>query len=312
MSLSENMHKLRAFYALARTGSFSRAAEFLGISQPAVSLQVKALEEHYAIPLLSRQGRHIALTEAGRLIYGYLERILALGEDMERAIEALKGLRAGSLLLGASTTVGEYVLPAIVGHFHRLYPDIEIKLEIANTSAIAKRVSSHQLDLGFVGDVPDDPELQIEALAEDQIVLIASPENPLSTRGRLGQEDLKGQKLIMREEGSATRRHALRALARLGLELPIAMELGSNEAVKQAVAANLGIGALSAFAVGPQLRSGALVQLELAGWECTRYLNIIYPAAKLLSPAEQAFLNLIRSFQPQDTTQAHRQLPQGE
>ncbi len=290
---------------MARTGSFSRAAELLGITQPAVSLQIKGLEERIGIRLFSRRGRQITLTDAGKLVYGYVERIFALGDEMERAIDALKGLRAGSLVLGASTTLGEYVLPPILGHFHRLHPSIELKLEIANTLTIVRRVSAHQLDLGFVGDLPQEPQLHVEPLVEDRIVLIAAPESPLAHRGPLQPADLRGQKLILREEGSATRRHALREMARLGLELPIAMELGSNEAVKQAVAANLGIGALSAYAVRADVRAGTLAQLDLLGWSCIRPLNVIYVSGKLLSPAEQAFLNLARTFySPPDTTQA--------
>lgn len=294
MSFTDQIHKLRAFYALAKAGNFSRAAELLGITQPAVSLQVKGLEAEYGIPLLSRKGRRISLTPAGQTVYDYLQRIFALAEEMDNALQNLKGLRAGRLVVGASTTLGEFVLPTIMGHFHRLYPDVEIKLEIANTTTIVQRVARHQLDLGFVGDRPDDPTLRAETFVTDHIVLFASPENPLSARDTIAPADLGSQKLILREDGSATRRYALQALAKLGIEIPVAMELGSNVAVKQAVGANLGIGALSSYALASELATGALKLLNVLGWECVRDLNVIYPAAKPLGPAEEAFLKLAR------------------
>lgn len=302
-----SFHQLELFYAVARQGSVTRAAEALHISQPAVSAQLAELERALGVPLLERLagGRGVRLTEAGLLVYEHAAHIFALAEDLERGIADLKGLRSGQLIVGASTTLGEYLLPPALGRFKARYPDIMVDLKISNTSRITELVRRGELDLGFVGEVADIPELAVEPFTEDTLVVIAAPHHPLLKQPRgaapippmpiVTLEDLQQHGFIAREAGSATRNVAERYLRQHGVEPRVLMELGSNEAVKHAVAAGLGVAILSRFAIQVELRAGTLCEVPVAGWDCRRPLSIIYRHDKKLTACELAFLETVRA-----------------
>ena len=237
-----NFHQLRIFYMVARHGSFSRAADALEISQPAVSIQVQELEKSLGMTLLHRRARQLHLTEVGETVYGYAHRIFSISLEMEEAIRDTQGLKTGHLTLGASTTPGEYILPVAIGRFRRQFPGVQVELKISNTRSIVSQILGRDLDLGMIGSRPDDPDdsLELSTYVTDEIVLVTGPAHPLAKARRLRLADVIEEGLVVREEGSATRGTAEECLAQVGVRPKIAIELGSNQAVKLAAEAGVG------------------------------------------------------------------------
>lgn len=296
--MEPNLHQLRIFCTVVESGGFSRAAERLYISQPAVSAQVHDLEQFYGMRLIERSGRPLRLSEAGQVVFDYGRRLLALAEEMRTTLNDLEGLATGRLLVGASTTLGEYILPPILGEFKRRYPSIDIELEIANTSRIVELIVEHSLDIGLIGDeeaIP--PQLRAEPYQRDDIVVIVPTGHRFLTLASIEAGQLEEEQFILREPGSATRKYAEKALAELGLKIRVAMELGSNEAVKRAVAAGLGIGMLSRYAVDVDIAAGRLAVANVRGLDCHRNLCIVYRRGQRLTRSQEAFLGLLREPQ---------------
>jgi DNA-binding transcriptional LysR family regulator len=290
-----NFHRLRLFLGVARRGGFSRAAQALAISQPAISAQVALLERRYGQPLVERLPRGLRLTAAGVVAAEYAERIFGLAEEMEVALDDLRGLRRGHLTVGASSTIGEYVLPPLIGRFKALHPDVAVAVRVANTERILAEVRGRQLDLAFVGGRPTGDDLLAEPFDRDEIVPLAAPDHPLAARSEVTLGELAAAGLVAREAGSATRATAEASLRGAGLEPRLAMELGSNEAVKRAVRAGLGVGLLSRRAADSELAAGHLIVLDVPAWSCRRELYAIHRREKRLTAAERRFLDLTRA-----------------
>lgn len=295
-----NFHQLYIFAAVARCGSFSRAAEQLKISQPAVSIQVHELEKALGFPLFHRRARGLELTEVGETVSGYASRIFSLASEMRDAILDIQELRVGHLTLGASTTPGEYILPIAIGRFRQLYPNVRVELAISNTRTIVNRILARELDLGMVGDRPTagTDDLEVADYVVDEIVLVVSPTHPLAARASVSLPDVMQAGLVIREQGSATRRTAEDSFTQKGLEPLVAMELGSNQAIKQAAASGVGVGVISRHGVTAEVKAGLLQLLEVEGWRCARPLTLIYPKGKRLSPTQRAFLELLQQERP--------------
>jgi DNA-binding transcriptional LysR family regulator len=287
-----DLHKLRVFAAVAENEHYSRAAEAIGISQPALTVHVRDLERHFGVALFERAGRNVRLTEAGRLVRDYARRILALVGELDEAVDDLRGQRAGSLRIGASTTIGEYLLPGVLTVFRARYPGLGVAIEIANTGRTAERVRHGNLHLGLVGEPLEDPELVSEPFRDDELVLIVPPGHAWAGR-EVAARDLDGAALVVRERGSATRDVADAALARLGVRPTIALELGGTEAVKGAVAAGLGVAFVSACAVVPELTTGRLARATATGLAIRRQFQVIHRRSRHLTAAERAFLPLL-------------------
>lgn len=289
-----DLHKLRVFAAVAEHEHYSRAAEELGISQPALTVHVRDLERHLGVALFERAGRNVRLTDAGRLVQGYARHILALAVELDEAVDDRRGLRAGQLRIGASTTVGEYLLPAALGAFRRRYPGVGVAVEIANTARIADRLRHGELHLGLIGEPLADPELELAPYRDDELVLIIPPGHPWAGR-TVAVEELAAAPLVAREAGSATRAVAAAALAAAGIHPPIALELGGTEAVKGAVAAGLGMAFVSACAVERELAAGQLARATIEGLTIRRQFQIVRRRGRRLTAAEAAFLPLLGS-----------------
>ena len=296
--LSMNFHQLRIFHTVARLGSFSRAAEELSISQPAVSIQVRELEKSMGSALLNRMRRGLQLTDTGQAVYSYTRRIFSLAEEMQSAVQDIQGLRSGRLTIGSSTTPGEYILPWVIGQFQQRYPEVEVSLSISNTQSVVERIHNRELDLGMAGAPISLVGLVCFPYVFDEIVVIASPDHPLITGAKATLSDLEGQRFILREQGSATRRSAEDCLMEYGVSVKVVMELGSNEAVKRAVAAGLGLGMVSKFAVIPDTIAGFLEVLPVEGWRCHRPLTVFYRDDKHLPSAQRAFLRFLQEERP--------------
>ena len=295
-----NFHQLYIFYAVASHRSFSRAAESLSITQPAVSIQVQELEKFLGAALFHRRTRGLRITEVGETVFAYAQQIFSLSGKLLETLEEIHNLQTGRLALGASTTPGEYVLPQAVGRFRQLYPGISVELSISNTYAITQRILNQELDLGMVGRHPTagQDELGIIDYMEDEIVLVAAPTHPLAQQEKVTAAQVAETGLILREPGSATRNTAEETFGELGLTPVAALSLGSNEALKQAAMAGGGIAVISRMGITAETRAGMLVVLPVADWDCHRTLTLIYPKERQLSPSKQAFLEYLLAERP--------------
>ena len=214
-----NFHQLHIFYTVARRRSFSRAAEALEISQPAVSIQVQELENTMGATLFHRRSRGLQLTEVGETVYSYAHRIFSLSSEMRDTVLDIQGLRTGHLTLGASTTPGEYILPVAIGRFRQQHPGVQVELKISNTRSIVNQILQRELDLGMIGSHLDAEggDLETSTYAMDEIVLVTSPAHPLAKRKGVSLEEVMEQGLVVREEGSATRKTAEECFGHLGI-----------------------------------------------------------------------------------------------
>jgi DNA-binding transcriptional LysR family regulator len=297
--MAPNLAYLRLFLAVARAGTFSAGAERLYTSQPALSRQIAALEQACGQRLFERLPRGVRLTAAGEVVLRYAERIFALADELTVVLADLRDLRAGRLLLGASSTPADYLLPPLLAAYRERYPGVTVRLVTGNTAAVVEQIERHALDLGLVGSLPPlppegGPALRCTPVAEDELVVFAAPHHPLLARSRPATlADLAEATLVAREAGSATRATAEQYARTLGIELRPALELGSNEAVKRAVMGGSGIAILSRHALLSEVAAGHLAVVPVAGWDCRRDLFLVQRARHTLTRAEQAFLALL-------------------
>jgi DNA-binding transcriptional LysR family regulator len=289
-------HQLKVFREVARERSFSRAAKALFISQPSVSYQVGELERELQVELFAQFGRQIHLTQAGQILYQYAQEIGGLLDDALLAMQDLRGLERGVLRVGASTTSGIYVLPEILGAFKKAHPKLEVRLEIGNWQRVQARLLENELDLVVAGEPERQPRLAVEPLMPNELVVVASPQHPLAGRRAIALERLAPEAFIIREVGSGTRSTVERLLAERGLTIPVAMELGSNGAIKQAVAAGLGLAILSQEAITLELQVGRLVVLDVEGFPIHRTWNIVYRSDVHLAIPAVAFRQFLRDW----------------
>jgi DNA-binding transcriptional LysR family regulator len=287
--MSLNLHLLRLFIAVAEHRSFSRAAEALGISQPAVSKGVREFEAQVRNALFERGHREIRLTEAGRRLLKHSRMLFAAEQAAVEELDALHGLRGGSLRIGASTTIASYYLPPYLSAFHRGHPLVELRLRSANTLVVAEMLAEHQLDIALVEGPVDLEGLQLRPWREDKLVCVAAPSHPLARRGCVAPEDLADEILIVREQGSGTRDVVARAFSRAGVELGRTLEVGSGEAITHVVAAGLGISIVSFRIAENQIALGTLCVLEIEGLRISRTLTRLSLPSRPLSAAAVAF-----------------------
>jgi DNA-binding transcriptional LysR family regulator len=274
--------RLVVFRKVADQLSFRKAAEELYLSQPAVSLQIKALEEDLGVQLFDRTGTQIRLTAAGRVLLGYAEQVSSLLRHAEQEIASLSGDQAGHLALGASTTIAQYVLPRLLGEFARANPRIQSTLISGNTEHIVEAVEGQKIELGFIEGPARSRGVKTEPFLKDELVLIVSTAHEWAELASIKSADLCSASLLMRERGSGTRRVVEMALERSGINrnsLHIVMELDSTEAIKSAVEAGLGIGFISRWAIAKDLRLDNTFRIvEVDGLRIQRDFLIAYPS----------------------------------
>ncbi|PKM79938.1 MAG: LysR family transcriptional regulator [Firmicutes bacterium HGW-Firmicutes-14] len=286
--------QLRAFYEIARSGSFSKGAEKLNITQPALSRQIESLEKSVGISLFNRHSRGVYLTEAGRRLIEYVEQILRLADEADRTLQEIQGLETGTLKIGACTTVGNYLLPTPLAAFLKLHPNIEASLELGSSDEIAERVMNRHFDLAFIAGIADPPGLCIESIHEDQILFLVYPDHPLCKTTDFQPELLADEVFILRELGSATRKALELILESVQIKPRKVVTLGDTEAVKRAVMAGMGITFLSKYTVGLELQAGLLCAPNFPELMLSRRLLCIYPKGVHLSPAALAFLSHLK------------------
>jgi DNA-binding transcriptional LysR family regulator len=290
-----NLHLFRLFAAVANHRSFSRAADALHLSQPAVSKGVRDFEAQIGSRLLERGGPGGAtLTEAGRLLMRHATTLFAAERAAEEDLAALRGLRHGTLSLGASTTVATYDLPPILGEFRKLHPAIELRLTSANTSAIADLLGARELDIALVEGPVDEPGIEVLPWREEAMVLIAAPDHRLvRTAVPIVPEAVSDEVFLVREFGSGTREVVLDALNARRIVPGRVMEVGSTEAIKQLVAGGFGIAMVSAAAAADQLALGKVVALAAGDFVVRRMLNRLRLPARQPSAPAAAFNALL-------------------
>lgn len=288
------LRQLEVFLAIARARSYRSAAEALHTSQPALSQHMRELEAELGVRLLDRLSRGVALTEAGRLLEDRAKRVFATLTDVRDGLGELQGLRRGSLLVGASTTPGIYVLPGVIGEFRRRYPGIDLRLQIGNSRVIEAAVQAHEIDLGVVGGHGLAPgEECLAAGLADELVLILPPRHPWARRREVSPSRLADEALLVREEGSATRRVTERALERAGVGWRVSMELGHTEAIKRAVMAGLGVAFVSVQAVRSEVADRRLAAVRLRGLRIRRHFHMIHSEARTLSAGARALVVML-------------------
>jgi DNA-binding transcriptional LysR family regulator len=289
-----NINHLAIFHAVAEEGNLTRAAERLHVSQPAVSKQLRELEKNLGMALFHRLSKGVRLTEGGELLAGYARDIFALEAEAEHALSELRGLERGRLTVGASTTIGTYLLPPVFARFQQSYPRIELNLEIANTEEIQRRLLDDSIDLALSEGHVHAPDLQAEVVAWDEIVAIAPPDHPLSNALKVTAQMLYEYSFVAREMGSGTRAVTEVALQEKGIVLQPAMSLGSSEAVKRAVVTGAGWALLSRLAIELELQTGALVIVPIEDLAIQRPLHRLRQRGKYESRAAREFVRMLR------------------
>lgn len=287
-----DIRRLEVFLRVVELSSFTKAAEALNLSQPTVSEHIRCLEETLNERLVDRAGREVGPTPAGKVLIQYAEKILRTYFEAIQALEQFNGKMSGSLLVGASSVPGAYVLPKYLGAFKALNPDVQIMLRIAATSEIIDQVLDGSVETGFVGSMKNDRKLVFEELVNDELVLITAPNHPWAKSGSISLDDLTSQPIILRQKGSGTRSAAIRILAEKGLEisrLKIAAEMGDAESVKQGVKSGIGVSFVSVHSVSYELVTKSLASVPIKGLRLLRPLYTVTRKNRRICPVCLSF-----------------------
>jgi DNA-binding transcriptional LysR family regulator len=294
-----NLHQLKIFSTVADHLSFTRAAEHLHLSQSSVSLQVKQLERTLGLELFEQIGKKIFLTESGRTLQQYSQKLFALIDETLLVMDEMKGVMRGSVTIVADTTAGIYVVPQAIGAFHRLHPSIQLSLEVQGRTGAQEALLANRADLAIIARVPDSLTFVIQEFLPNELVLIAPPSHRLAGQDHIPVEELAGETVILREVGSMTRDTAERFFRDRGVDVRFGMTLGSTGAIKQAVAADLGIAVLSKQAISLELSLDRLVTLNVEGFPIPRKWFLVHLKEKRLSSAAAALKQFLWDYRQQ-------------
>jgi DNA-binding transcriptional LysR family regulator len=291
-----NLNHLAVFHAVAQTGSMTLGGERLEISQPAVSKQVQELERVLGVHLFDRVGRRVRLSQAGEVLAGYAGRLFALAREAEEAMADVRAVDRGRLAIGASTTIGSYLLPGVVAAFWRRHPNVEVLVVIENTERVHRRLAGHELDVGLTEGFVEEEELDAEVFYQDELVVIAAPDHRLAGKARVPLSAVQQEPFVLREPGSGTRAVEERALARLKLPVRVVLALGSTEAIKRVVAEGVGLAVVSRLAVRAECAAGTLAVLPVPELRTDRPLHLVRRRGRRDGPALQAFCGVLREM----------------
>ncbi len=287
------LRQLRVFERVARRLSFTRAAEELYLTQPAVSMQIKQFEDTIGLPLFERLGRKIYLTRAGEELYRVSRSISLQLQEAEQLVEELKGAEGGRLAVSVASTV-HYFAISLLADFRKRYPRVKVNFKITNRKGLLQQLEDNETDIVLMGQPPDDQDLNAEAFMENPLVIIAPPDHPLATQGRISLGDIQNETFIMREQGSGTRNSVERFFAEKGLKIGISMEMNTNAAVKQGVEEGLGLGIVSIHTIIRELQDQRMVVLDVEDFPLIRQWYIVTRAGKRLSAVAREFQDFIR------------------
>jgi len=291
------LRQLKVFEAVANHLSFSRAAEELHLTQPAVSMQVQALAEQAGVPLFEQLGKKIYLTAAGDELLHHVRRIAQQLREAGDALAAIRGARGGRLTLGVVSTA-KYFAPRLLVAFRKLYPEADLHLGVFNRETLVRQLGDNQIDLAIMGVPPTDFETISAVFADHPHAIVAAADHPLAGRRRLEPGDLTDQSFLIREPGSGTRGAMERFLAEHEVQLSDTTEMTSNETIKQAVMAGMGISFISEHTIGLEMAAGRIVRLPVADTPVMRQWHVVQRADKQLLPLTSAFLDFMRTEAP--------------
>jgi DNA-binding transcriptional LysR family regulator len=287
-------HQLKVFEVTARRGSFTRAAEELFLTQPTVSIQMKQLTKAVGLPLFEQVGKRLYLTEAGRALLSTCQDIFERLDQFEMTVSDLQGLQQGQLRLSVVTTA-KYVIPRLLGPFCQQYPGIDVALIVTNHENILERLKENLDDLYIPSQVPEMMDVFSQPFLENPLVVIASRHHPLAGTGDIPLERLNNESFIMREPGSGTRQAVEQLFDAHNISIRVRLELGSNEAIKQAVAGGLGISVLSRHCMALEGQTGQIAILNVEGFPIPRHWHIVHPKGKHLSVVAQTFFKYLQT-----------------
>jgi len=286
------LRQLQVFEAAARLGGYTRAAETLHLSQPAVSMQIRQLEEQSGMPLFDQIGKKVHLTDAGRTLYNHAQSILAQVHEAQLELEEMRGVRRGQLNITIASTAN-YFAPRLLAAFCQRHPEVKVSLDVSNREHILELLNETDKDLAIMGRPPEASDLVAHPFMENPLVVIAAPDHPLAQARNIPLARLNEETFISREIGSGTRMATERFFDEAGTRLTTAMEMSSNEAIKQAVQAGLGLGVVSVHTLEMELALGRLVILDVQGFPILRHWYAVHRQGKRFSAVAQAFLNFV-------------------
>ncbi|GGG13043.1 selenium metabolism-associated LysR family transcriptional regulator [Paenibacillus abyssi] len=292
-----NFHQLHIFYTVAERGSFSAAAQALHMTQPAVTMQVQSLEDYFGTKLLLRSTKRIDLTEAGAALMPFAQRSIELIRETDSTMSKFTRQLKGRLQLGASLTIGEYILPRLLGPFGQEYPHITISMKVMNTAQIMEEILNHQLNFGLIEAPVNHPDMHMEAVMSDELQLIVPSAHPLADAGEVTIDQVLQYPVVLREQGSGTRlvmEDELRGKNIDPRSLNIVMELGSTGAVKSAVEAGLGVSFVSASSVKHEVALGLIRTIRISDIRFKRQFYSIYLKSALLPISAVTFLSFLQ------------------
>lgn len=288
-----NLHQLATFQVVAKHCSYVRAAEELHFSQPAVSAQIRQLEEAMGVKLFDKIGRRTHLTQAGEELYLYSQKIFSLIDETLETMDALASPYSGRLSVGADTTVGTYVIPNLLGKFRQVYPNVDITLEVINPTPLVEELVNNRIDMAIMSKIPPDVPVFSAPFAHNELVLVAPPTHRLAGCVKVPFADLAREHFLLREMGSGTRSALENAFREAGYPLQVNMQVGNNSAIKQGVAAGLGIALISRVALDMELETNRLVMLDVEGFPLMRQWLLIHLKEKNLSATARAFKSFL-------------------
>lgn len=290
------MHlQLLVFVTVVEKKNFSRAAETLNLTQPAVSQQIHSLEDHYQVKLFERNNKRVELTQAGEILYHYALQILRLHQEAYQAISDLLGLVTGKLTIGASLTIGEYVLPRLLFHYTQQYPDVEIAVTIGNTEVIAEHALMNRIDIGLVEGPVKPANLVITPFLEDELILIVPPNHRFASKSEVDVSELENEVFIVREAGSGTRFALTEILHSLQIHPRRDIQFGSTQAIKEAVEVGLGVSFISKWGIQKELKLKTLSALRVKGHSLVREFSVLWKKDRFQSRAMLEFSKLTLS-----------------
>ena len=292
MTLHITMRQLQVFGAVARHLSFTRAAEELHLTQPAVSMQVKQLEAMIELPLFEQMGKKVHLTEAGHAMVKHSATMMAHLDAIERDVNSLKGVDGGQLKICIASTVN-YFATRLLSAFCEKYKKVKISLDVINREELIRSLEENVPDMVLMGQPPDELDVEATAFKENPLILIGNPQHPLAKKKKIPIADLSEQTFVMREPGSGTRSAMMRQFDKYGVKPKPGIQLSSNETIKQSVEAGLGLAVVSTHTVDLELKAGRLVSLDVEHFPIIRQWYICYRRGKQLSATAQAFLDFV-------------------
>lgn len=292
-------HKLRVFCTVASTQSFSKASEIIHLTQPAVSLQIQALEDAFETKLFDRTSSAVTMTPSGEILYDYAKQILELYTSIEKDIGQITGLVKGSISIGASSTIGNYLLPSVIADFKRAYPKVRVYLLVGNTKRIVEFLNAGTLHMGLVEGEVTKYKISTKKLITDELSVIVPPSHPWARKKEIPMAEIEKEPFVLREEGSGTRQVIEKYLAKRDItpqKMKISAILGSTESIKEAVENGIGVSIVSKWAVRKELKYGVLKTLRLKEVKMLRNFSLIFNKNSVSSYSADEFLNFLNSY----------------